>query len=144
MKLFLICILFLFVLHVALQKLQYNERQICMYVCILFLTRLTRKICSLKSIMTNFIPQETKILNSLEPSSINNKVNTMIREKNKTYQLYFKIKSNMLATKLETLQNLIYETLESCKSNYYETVSKNICRVVCSNKGSQAITPKYY
>ena len=42
----------------------------------------------------------------------------------------------MLATKLETLQNLIYETLESCKSKYYENISKKLC--------SKAIAPKYY
>ena len=47
-----------------------------------------------------------------------------------------KNKSNMLATKLETLQNLIYETLESCKSKYYENISKKLC--------SKAIAPKYY
>ena len=42
----------------------------------------------------------------------------------------------MLATKLKTLQNLIYETLESCKSKYYENISKKLC--------SEAIVPKYY
>ena len=41
----------------------------------------------------------------------------------------------MLATKLETLQNLISETLENCKSMYYENISKKLC--------SKAITPKY-
>ena len=49
----------------------------------------------------------------------------MIQEKNKIYQLYFKNKSNMSATKLKTLENLIYETLESCKSKYYENISEN-------------------
>ena len=77
------------------------------------------------NIMTNFIPHETKIFNDREPPWINNKVKTMIQEKNKIYQLYLKNKSNMLATKLETLQNLIYETLESCKSKYYENIYKN-------------------
>ena len=86
--------------------------------------------------MTNFIPHETKIFNDREPPWINNKVKTMIQEKNKIYQLYLKNKSNMLATKLETLQNLIYETLESCKSKYYENISKKLC--------SKAIAPKYY
>ena len=66
--------------------------------------------------MTNFISHETKIFNDQEPSWVNNKVKTMIQEITKTYQLYLKNKSNMLATKLITLQNLIYETLESCKS----------------------------
>ena len=75
--------------------------------------------------MTNFIPDEIKIFNDREPPWINNKVKTMIQEKNKIYQLYLKNKSNMLATKLETLQNLIYETLESCKGKYYENISKN-------------------
>ena len=59
------------------------------------------------NIMTKFIPHETKIFKDWEPRWINNKVKTMIEEKNKIYQLYLKNKSNMLATKLETLQNLI-------------------------------------
>ena len=42
----------------------------------------------------------------------------------------------MLATKLETLQNLIQETLERCKRKYYKNISKNIC--------SKVITTKYY
>ena len=42
----------------------------------------------------------------------------------------------MLATKLKTLQNLIYETLESCRSKYYENILKKLC--------SKAIAPKYY
>ena len=41
-----------------------------------------------------------------------------------------------LAAKLETLQNLIYETLERCKSKYYKNISKKLC--------SKAIAPKYY
>ena len=49
----------------------------------------------------------------------------MIQEKNKIYQLYLKNKSNMSATKIEILQNLIYETPESCKSKYNENISKN-------------------
>ena len=61
--------------------------------------------------MANFIPHETKIFNDREPPWINNKVKTMIQEKNKIDQLYLKNKSNMLTTKLQTLQNLIYETL---------------------------------
>ena len=86
--------------------------------------------------MTNFIPNETKIFNVREPPWINNKVKTIIQEKNKIYQLYLKNKSNMLATKLKTMQNLIYETLESCKSKYYENISKKLC--------SKATAPKCY
>ena len=85
--------------------------------------------------MTNFIPDETKIFNDREPPWINNKVKTMIQGK-KNCQLYLKSKSNMLSIKLETLQNFIYETLESCKSKYYENISKKLC--------SEAIAPKYY
>ena len=74
------------------------------------------------NIMTNFICHETKIFND----RINNKVKTMIQKRNKIYQLYLKSKSSMLATKLETLQNLIYETLESCNSKYHQNISKVI------------------
>ena len=42
----------------------------------------------------------------------------------------------MLATKLKTMQNLIYETLGSCKGKYYENIPKKIC--------SKATAPKYY
>ena len=42
----------------------------------------------------------------------------------------------MSATKLETLQNLIYDTGESCKSKYYENIAKKLC--------SKAIALKYY
>ena len=77
--------------------------------------------------MTNFIPHETKIFNDQKPPWINNKVKTMIQEKNKSYLLYSKNKSNMLTTKLETWQNLTYETLESCKSKYCENISKKFC-----------------
>ena len=42
----------------------------------------------------------------------------------------------MLATKLETLHNLIYETLGSCKNKYIQYISKRLC--------SKVITPKYY
>ena len=47
-----------------------------------------------------------------------------------------KNKSNTLATKLETLHNLIYETLGSCKNKYIQYISKRLC--------SKVITPKYY
>ena len=76
--------------------------------------------------MTNFIPSETKIFKDWDPSLINNKMKTMIQEKNKIYQLYLENKSNTLATKLKTLHILIYETLENCKSTYYENISKKI------------------
>ena len=42
----------------------------------------------------------------------------------------------MLATKLKTMQNLIYETLGSCKGKYYENIPKKLC--------SKATAPKYY
>ena len=42
----------------------------------------------------------------------------------------------MLATKLKTMQHLIYETLDSCKSKYYENISKKLC--------SKGIAPKYH
>ena len=63
------------------------------------------------NITKNFITHETKIFHDREPPWINNKVKTMIQEKNKIYQLYLENKSNILVTELESLR-----TLESCKS----------------------------
>ena len=69
--------------------------------------------------MTNFFPHETKIFNDREPPWINNKVKTMIQEKNKIYQLYLKNKSNMLVTKLKTLQILVKaNTMKKSLKNY--------------------------
>ena len=60
-----------------------------------------------------------KIFNDLEPPWINNKVKTMIQEKNKIYQLYLKNKSNMLVTKLKTLQILVKaNTMKKSLKNY--------------------------
>ena len=75
------------------------------------------------NIKTNFIPHETKIFNDQEPPWINNKVKTMIQEKNKFYQLYLKNKSNILATIFETFRNQIYETLKRRKTT--KTFLKN-------------------
>ena len=85
--------------------------------------------------MINFIPHDAKTFNDREPPWINNKVKTFIQEENKIYQFYLKIQINILATKFETLQNLTYETLESCKSKYYKNISKKLC--------SKVITLKY-
>ena len=84
--------------------------------------------------MTNFIPHETKLFNYGERPWIHNKLKAISQQQQKNYQLYLKDKSNMLATKLETLQNMIYETMESCKSSFYENI------MLCS----KAVTPKYY
>ena len=52
---------------------------------------------------------------------ISNKVKTMIYEKN----IKFTGKNDLLATKIETVQNFMYHTLERCKSKYYKNISKN-------------------
>ena len=46
---------------------------------------------------------------------MNIKAKTIIQAKKKC-KLYLKHKSNMIAIKTETLQNLIYETVENIKS----------------------------
>ena len=76
------------------------------------------------SIFNEFLPFETKIFNDREPPWINNKVKTMIKKTPKVYQLYLKNKSNMIASKFETQQNLIYETLENCKASF---MSQSLC-----------------
>ena len=72
--------------------------------------------------MTDIFGHETKIFIDREPPWIKNKVKTPIKEKRKIYQLYLKNQSKILATKLETLQKFIYETLWSCKSKHYENI----------------------
>ena len=77
---------------------------------------------------SNFIPQETKNFKDREPLWINNKVTTMIQEKKKVYQLYMKNRTNVLETKFETQQTLIYErkpwrvviasTIKTTEKNY--------------------------
>ena len=72
--------------------------------------------------MTNFIPNETKVLHDRKLSWINNKMKTMIQEKTQNLSALFEKQNNMLATKLERLQNVIYEILEICKSKCYENI----------------------
>ena len=64
--------------------------------------------------MKNFILKKTKVFNNQDPPWINSKMKTMIQEKSKIYlKLHLKNRSNILGTKFETLQNLIYESLEN-------------------------------
>ena len=50
---------------------------------------------------------------------------TMIQEKSKIYlKLHLKNRSNILGTKFETLQNLIYESLANCKKGATKTFQK--------------------
>ena len=54
--------------------------------------------------MANFIPHETIIFDDPEPPGIYNKVIKRNQQNlSKIYQLYLKKRSNVLATKLETL-----------------------------------------
>ena len=76
--------------------------------------------------ITNFIPYETKIFNDREPPCINNKVKTIIQAKKQYLLALLRNKSNMVACKLESLQNLLYETLATCKRKYYKNISKRI------------------
>ena len=69
----------------------------------------------------------------------------MIHEKNKIYQFIWKNKRETLITKHETLQNLIYEIQESCKSKYYEyilcskAITPEILLIVIKNYGKSII-----
>ena len=82
--------------------------------------------------MKKFIPIKIKIFNDRKPPWINKKWKQWF----KIYQSYLKNKTKTLAAKFETLKNMIYETLESCKSRYYKNVSLKLC--------SKAAPPKYY
>ena len=75
--------------------------------------------------MTTFTCHKTKIFADREPPWINRKLETMNQEKNKVYKFYLKNKSNMPATKFERLENVMYETLESCKASTTKTSHKN-------------------
>ena len=81
-------------------------------------------------------PIKPKFFNNQDPPWINSKMKTMIQEKSKIYlKLHLKNRSNILGIKFETLQNLIYESLENCKNRCNENISKKI--------GSK-VTPLYW
>ena len=72
------------------------------------------------NILSNFIPHELIVCDDKDPPWFNNRIKTLIQEKNGTYKIYRHNKENSdLLYRLQFLQERLSTSIQSSKERYY-------------------------
>ena len=87
------------------------------------------------NILSNFIPHETIVCNDKDPPWFNNRIKTLIKEKNATYKIFRHNKDNPdLIYRLKFLQERLSTTIESSKERYYARIANRLNNTQKSSK----------
>ena len=90
---------------------------------------------TLLNILSNFIPREIIVYNDKDPSWFNNRIKTLIQEKNATYKIYRHNKDNPdLIYRLNFLQERLSTSTESSKERYYARIANRLNNIQKSSK----------
>ena len=75
------------------------------------------------NVLSNFVPHELILGNDKDPPWFNNRIKTLIKEKNATYKIFCHNKDNPdLIYRLKFLQEHLSSTIESSKERYYTRI----------------------
>ena len=87
------------------------------------------------NILSNFIPHETIVCNDKDPPWFNNRIKTLIKEKNATYKIFRHNKDNPdLIYRLKFLQERLSTSIESSKERYYARIANRLNNTQKSSK----------
>ena len=87
------------------------------------------------NILSNFIPHEIIVCNDKDPTWLNNRIKTLIQEKNATYKIYRHHKDNPdLIYRLQFLQERLSISIESSKERYYARIANRLSNTQKSTK----------
>ena len=87
------------------------------------------------NILSNFIPHEIILYDEKDPPWFNNKIKTLIQEKNATYKIYLHNKDNPdLIYCLQVLQERLSTSIESSKERYYARIANRLSNTQKSTK----------
>ena len=87
------------------------------------------------NILSNFIPHETIVCNDKDPPWFNNRIKTLIKEKNATYKIFRHNKDNPnLIYRLKFLQERLSTIIESSKERYYARIANRLNNTQKSSK----------
>ena len=90
---------------------------------------------TIKSIFSNYIPNETITCDDRDTPWINSKIKQLIQEIDNTYRIYILInKSSQIFDKVNYLQNQLKVLSESNKERYYLRISKKLMDPMTSAK----------
>ena len=79
------------------------------------------------NILSNYIPHEMIVCADKNPPWFNNRIKTLIQEKNATYKIYRHNKDNHdLIYRLQFLQERLSTSIESSKERYYARIAKRL------------------
>ena len=79
------------------------------------------------NILSNFIPHEVIVCDDKDSPWFNNRIKTLIQEKNATYKIYRHTKDNPdLIYRLQFLQERLSTSIESSKERYYARIANRL------------------
>ena len=76
--------------------------------------------------MSNFIPNETKLVDDRDPPWITRKLKNMIQEKNLFYKKYLKSNNQETFQAFSQIQEQVRLAIEDSKKTYYENLSNKL------------------
>ena len=87
------------------------------------------------NILSNFVPHEIIACNDKDPPWLNNRIKTLIQEKNATYKIFPHNKDNSdLIYCLKFLQEHLRTSTESSKERYYSRIANRLNNTQKSSK----------
>ena len=82
---------------------------------------------TLINIFSNFIPHEIIVCDDKDPPWFNNRIKTLIQEKNITYKIYHHNKDNLdLIYRLQFLQKRLSVSIQFSKERYYARIANSL------------------
>ena len=76
--------------------------------------------------MSNFIPNETMLVDDRDPPQFTRKLKSMIQEKNLFYKKYLKPKNQETFQAFSQIQERVQLTTEDSKKKYHEKLSNKL------------------
>ena len=87
------------------------------------------------NILSNFIPHEIIVCDDKDPPWFNNRIKTLIQQKNATYKIYRHNKDNPdLIYRLQFLQERLSTSIQSSKERYYARIANRLSNTQKSTK----------
>ena len=99
---------------------------------------------TLLNIMSNFIPNETKLVDDRDPPWITRKLKNMIQEKNLFYKKYLKSNNQETFQAFSQIQERVRLAIEDSKETYYEKFSNKLSNDKLNGKCYWAILKRFF
>ena len=99
---------------------------------------------TLLNIMSNFIPNETKLVDDRDPPWITRKLKSMIQEKNLFYKKCLKSNNQETFQAFSQIQERVRLAIEDSKKTYYENLSNKLSNDKLNGKCYLAILKRFF